>query len=116
MTASTSIVMTPSTTKRPCFLRKVLGSSPCARRAPRVAVYTMITPMAETMSVATTRMKSNGGTLRRAATCVRASVVIWREPGQNTGRESSPSGAGASPGDVVGHDDADHRHGIDLGE
>ncbi len=35
-------------------------------------------------------MKSNGGTLRRAATCVRASVVIWRIAGQNTGRDLSP--------------------------
>ena len=48
--------------------------------------------------MAMTRMKSNGGTLRRAATCVRASVVIARIRGQNTGRDLSLPGAGPCPG------------------
>ena len=62
------MVITPSTTKRPCFFRKVLGSSPWASSVPRVAVYTMTTPTIDTMSVAPTRTKSNGGTARREAT------------------------------------------------
>src|ERR1700733_1007787 len=102
MNATTTMRMTPRTTKSPCFLRKVLGSSPWASRAPRVAVYTMMTPMAETKRVATTSIKSTGGTLRRLATCVRASVVIWREARHNIGRDLPPLGASPCPGGVVG--------------
>ncbi len=56
-----------------------------------------------------------GGTLRRAATCVRASVVISRIRGQNTGRDHSPPGAGPCPGErrrpAGGHDDEQREPG-----
>src|SRR5580692_4783546 len=92
------MVTTPRTTKSPCFFKKALGSSPAANRGPRVAVYTITTPMKDTSRVAVTRIRSNGGTLRRVATCVRASVVIRRIRGQNTGRDLSLPGAAPCPG------------------
>ena len=74
------------------LLQEGLGVLPGRERAPRVAVYTMTTPIGETISVATTRMKSNGGTLRRADACS-GDCGHTADPGQNTGRDHAPLAA-----------------------